>query len=89
MVENNRLIPNHQFDFRQRLPTIEQKHQIIQRINEALEKKQYCSAEVFIHLTSIRQILENWHFVQVKTVSPSELFLWHPRPARRQRCKLQ
>jgi hypothetical protein len=44
LVENNRLIPNHQFDFRQRRSTIEQMHQIVQRINEALENKQNCSA---------------------------------------------
>jgi hypothetical protein len=44
MVESNRLIPSHQFGFRQRHSTIEQTHQIIQRINEALENKQYCSA---------------------------------------------
>jgi hypothetical protein len=43
MVENNRLIPNHQFGFRQRHSTIEQTHRIVQRINEALENKQYCS----------------------------------------------
>jgi hypothetical protein len=44
MVENNRLIPNRQFDFRQRYSKIEQTHRIVQRINEALENKQYCSA---------------------------------------------
>jgi hypothetical protein len=44
MVENNRLIPNHQFGFRQRHSIIEQTHRIVQRINEALENKQYCSA---------------------------------------------
>jgi hypothetical protein len=44
MVENNRLIPIHQFGFRQRYSTIEQTHRIVQRINEALENKQYCSA---------------------------------------------
>jgi hypothetical protein len=43
MFENNGLIPNHQFSFRQRHSTIEQTHRIV-RINEALEKKQYCSA---------------------------------------------
>jgi hypothetical protein len=50
MVENNRLIPNHQFSFRQRHSTIEQTYQIIQRINEALENKQYCSA-VFLDIS--------------------------------------
>jgi hypothetical protein len=44
MVENNSLIPNHQFGFRKRHSTIEQTHRIVQRINEALENKQYCSA---------------------------------------------
>jgi hypothetical protein len=44
VVENNRLIPNHQFGFRQRHFTIEQTYRIVQRISEALEKKQYCSA---------------------------------------------
>jgi hypothetical protein len=44
MVENNRLIPNHQFSFRQRHSTIEHTHRIVQRINKALENKQYCSA---------------------------------------------
>jgi hypothetical protein len=43
MVENNGLIPNHQFSFRQRHSTIEQTHRIVW-INEALENKQYCSA---------------------------------------------
>jgi hypothetical protein len=44
VVENNRLIPNHQFGFWQRPSTIEHTHRIVQRINEALENKQYCSA---------------------------------------------
>jgi hypothetical protein len=44
MIENNRLVPNHQFSFRQRHCTLEQTHRIVQRINEALENKQYCSA---------------------------------------------
>jgi hypothetical protein len=37
VVENNRLMPNNQFGFRQRHSTIEQTHRIVQRINEALE----------------------------------------------------
>jgi hypothetical protein len=52
IVENNRLIPNHQFGFRQRHSRIEQAHRIVQRINEALENKQFCSA-AFLHLSSI------------------------------------
>jgi hypothetical protein len=44
VVENNGLIHNYQFSFRQRHSSIEQRHQIIQRENEALENKQYFSA---------------------------------------------
>jgi hypothetical protein len=44
VVENNRLILDHQFGFRQTHSTTEQTHRIVQRINEALENKQYCSA---------------------------------------------
>jgi retron-type reverse transcriptase len=44
MGEDNRLIPNHQFGFRQRHSAIDQTHRISQRMNEALENKQYCSA---------------------------------------------
>jgi hypothetical protein len=46
VVENNRLIPNHQFGFTQRHYTIEQTHRTIQRINEDLENKQYSSAAI-------------------------------------------
>jgi hypothetical protein len=44
MVENNRLIPNHLFSFRQKHSTIEQTHRIVWLNEEALENKQYCSA---------------------------------------------
>jgi hypothetical protein len=44
MVENNRLIPNHQFGFRQSHSTREQTYRIVRKVNEALENKQYCSA---------------------------------------------
>jgi hypothetical protein len=58
VVENNRLIPNHQFGFGQRHSTIEQTHRIVQRLNEALENKQYCSAAFL----DISQALDKvWH----------------------------
>jgi hypothetical protein len=59
--------------FRQRHSTIEQTQRIIQRMNEALENKQYCSA-TFLDISSIRQSMAYWSSVQVKKVSPSELF---------------
>jgi hypothetical protein len=67
MVENNRLIPNHQFGFRQTHSRIEQTHRIAQK-PEALENKQYCSA-AFLDISQAY-----WTSVQVKTVSSYELF---------------
>jgi hypothetical protein len=39
MVENNTLMPNHKFSFRQRHSTIEQTYQNVLRINEVLKNK--------------------------------------------------
>jgi hypothetical protein len=44
MAENNGLMPYHQFGSKQRHYTIELTYQIVHRINEALENKQYCCA---------------------------------------------
>ncbi|PNF20480.1 RNA-directed DNA polymerase from mobile element jockey [Cryptotermes secundus] len=44
IVENQLLLPDHQFGFRQRHSTIQQTHRIVNKIHEALETKQYCSA---------------------------------------------
>jgi hypothetical protein len=40
MVGNSRLIPSHQFGFRQRHSTIKQTHWIVLRINEALDEEE-------------------------------------------------
>jgi hypothetical protein len=49
---------NHQFGFRQRHSTTEQTHRIVQRINEALENKQYLSKSFL----DISQALDKvWH----------------------------
>jgi hypothetical protein len=68
MVENYRLIPIHQYVFRQRHSTIEQTHRIVRKMNEAFEKKQYFSA-AFLDISQAC-----WTSVQVKTAFPSELF---------------
>jgi hypothetical protein len=64
MVENNGLIPNHQFCFRQRHSTIEQTHQIVW-INETLANKQYYSA-AFVDLSSLQQSMAYWTSIRVK-----------------------
>jgi hypothetical protein len=56
MVESNRLIPRHQFGFRQR----EQTNLILRRVNEVLggKKKQYCSAEFLVISQAFNKV---WH----------------------------
>jgi hypothetical protein len=55
-------MPNHQFCFRQRHSTIAQIHSIVQWINEALERKQYCSA-AFLDIT--QAFNKVWHTGQL------------------------
>jgi hypothetical protein len=57
-VENNLFIPNHQFGFRERHTTIEQTCRIVQRLNEALENKQYCSEAL---LDTSQALGKLWH----------------------------
>jgi hypothetical protein len=58
LVEHNGLKPSHQFGFRRRLSTIEQRHRIIHRINEAFEHKTYCSAAFLDISESFKKV---WH----------------------------
>jgi hypothetical protein len=72
MTEDKGLISNHQFSFRQRHSTIEQKHQIVQRLNKALENKQYCSS-AFLDIS--QAFTKVWHTeLLYNMVSPSQLF---------------
>jgi hypothetical protein len=50
LIAHQKLIPNHQFGFRQRHSTIHQTHRILHKINEALNDKHYCSA-VFLDIS--------------------------------------
>jgi hypothetical protein len=75
MVENNRLIPNHQFGFRQRNSTIEQLHRIVQRINEALENKQYCFATFLDTSQAFDKVWHTGLLYKLKQSLPLNYFL--------------
>ena len=58
VIENKRLIPDHQFGFRTNHSTIDQVHRITSVIEEAIEKKQVCSS-VFL---DVAQAFDKvWH----------------------------
>ncbi|CAG4981210.1 unnamed protein product [Colias eurytheme] len=44
IISEKKLLPDHQFGFRQRHGTIEQVHRLVEHINETYEKKKYCTA---------------------------------------------
>jgi retron-type reverse transcriptase len=75
VVENNRLIPNHQFGFRQRHSTIEQMHGIVQRINEALKNKQCCSAAFLDISQAIDKIWHTGLLYKIRRSLPLNYFL--------------
>jgi hypothetical protein len=74
VVEKNQLYQTISFGFRQSHFTIEQTHRIVQRINEALERKQYF-LQHFLDIT--QTFVKVWHtelMYKLKTISPFELF---------------
>lgn len=58
IIERKKLIPNHQFGFRQKHSTIDQVHRIINTIEETLEEKLVCSA---IFLDVAQAFDKVWH----------------------------
>lgn len=58
LIENNNLIPDYQFGFRQKHSTIDQVHRITDVIERALEEKQVCSA---IFLDVAQAFDKVWH----------------------------
>jgi hypothetical protein len=73
MVENNRLVSNHQFGFRQRHSTTDHTHRIRTKDKRSSWKQTILFCSIFRRLSSIRQSMAYWTSVQVKTVSISEL----------------
>jgi hypothetical protein len=54
IIEKQQILPNHQFGFRQHHSAIQQTQRIVNKINESLDTKQYCSA-AFLDISQV------WH----------------------------
>lgn len=74
VIEERKLIPNHQFGFRQQHSTIEQVHRVVDIIYKALETKTYCAAA----LLDISQAFDKvWHvglLFKLKTFLPHNYY---------------
>lgn len=75
IVESVRILPEHQFGFRQSHGTPEQCHRIIKKVRETLENKEYCSA-VFL---DVKQAFDRvWHdglLYKLKQLLPAPFYL--------------
>jgi hypothetical protein len=75
ILEEHKVIPNHQFGFRQQHSTIEQVHRVVDRIRKSLEEKEYCSSAFL----DIQQAFDKvWHkglLCKVKSYLPHSYYL--------------
>lgn len=75
ILEDNNVIPDHQFGFREKHATVEQVHRVVHKIRQSLEKKEYCSA-VFL---DIQQAFDRvWHkglLYKLKTLLPNSFYM--------------
>jgi hypothetical protein len=75
ILRENKIIPEHQFGFREKHATVEQVHRVCNKIRSSLENKQYCSS-VFL---DIEQAFDRvWHrglLYKIKTMLPHSFYL--------------
>lgn len=75
LLDQEKIIPDHQFGFRAKHSTVEQVHRVVHKIRQSLEKKEYCSA-AFI---DIKQAFDKvWHkglLYKLKTLLPNSFFM--------------
>lgn len=73
-VDKLKIIPEHQFGFREQHATIEQVHRVVEVINNAFERKKYCSA-AFLDVTQAFDKV--WHqglLYKIKTKLPTPYY---------------
>ena len=75
ILDQKRIIPDHQFGFRQKHATNEQAHCMTNEINKALESNKYCTAAFL----DIRQAFDKvWHTVllyKIRKIFPDNIYI--------------
>ncbi|CAH2086206.1 unnamed protein product [Euphydryas editha] len=75
ILNENQVIPKHQFGFRQQHSTIEQVHRVCEKIRSSFENKEYCSA-VFLDIQAAFNKV--WHkglLYKIKAFLPHSFYL--------------
>jgi hypothetical protein len=67
-------MPNHQVGFRHAHSTVQQCHRIIDVINKALEKRQYCTVEFLDVTTAFDRVRHKGSLVKIKRTFPPGYF---------------
>jgi hypothetical protein len=74
ILQEKRIIPDHQFGFKQKHATIEKVHRITNVINVALENNKYCTA-AFLDIS--QAFYKVWHeglLYKIKTIFPDSIY---------------
>lgn len=74
VIEDTKLIPNHQFGFRQRHATVEQVHRIVNKIHSHLEAKRYCSAAFLDISQAFDKVWHDGLLSKLKRVLPINIY---------------
>lgn len=75
VLQEHKIIPDHQFGFREGHSTVEQVHRVVHKIRQSLENKQYCSAAFL----DVQQAFDRvWHkglCYKLKTLLPNSFYM--------------
>lgn len=70
ILDDKRIIPNHQFGFRNQHGTIEQVHRIVNTIKTALDERKYCSAVFLDVAQAFDKVWQDGLVLKIETLLP-------------------
>lgn len=75
VIEERKLLPNHQFGFRCKHGTIEQVHRVVNKINRDMEHKRYCSAAFLDVSQAFDKVWHTGLMYKLKKNLPAQYYL--------------
>lgn len=74
IIESKAIIPSHQFGFRRQHSTIEQIHRLVEKIQTALDRKEYCTAAFLDIAQAFDRVWHKGLFYKAKKVLPINFY---------------